>query len=255
MAVLPYVGAPAASDRDIVNRLAVNDMINNAPVTATSVQGQINALTTGASPTYAPKTYVDTQDATFQLPSYYQGRDDLNVPLTAKGAPDGAATLDGAGDVLLEQLPVIGAGYILGPYGTTATATGTSEGGDPMKVAEWNIGAPSLACRPAVFMSVFLTSEGGAHPVLEVRIANSTTAPTYAASTLLAMGEGHTLYDDYQAVSVVPVPDTTGSTPSNLPTSYNIYLTAWVYDLNGYDVTLTGGNIAVASAWLVRGAL
>ena len=95
----------------------------------------------------------------------------------------------------------------------------------------------------------------GAHPVIEVRIADSATAPTYAASTLVAMGEGRTIYNDYQAVTVAPVPDTTGQTPTLLPSGYKVWLTAWVYDLNAQSVTLTGGNIAVASAFLLRGAL
>ena len=217
------------------------------------MQGQINTLTQIPTATYAPKSYVDSQDATFQLPSYVTAQDALNVPLSSVGVPGGVATLNSAGDVPLTQLPVLGAGYLLGPYGPTAVATGTT-GATPLRIAEWNIGNTSLAFRALVFMSVFVTGVG-AHPVVEVRIADSATQPTYAAGTLVAMGEGRTIYNDYHALIVLPVPDTTGQTPSLLPTGYKIWLTAWVYDLNGLSVTLTGGNIAVASAFLLRGAL
>ena len=151
MAGLAYVGATPVNDADITNRLAVNNLIANAPTSATAVQGQINALTQPPSPTYASKSYVDTQDATFQLPSYYTSQDALNVPSSSIGQPNGVASLDSAGDVPLAQLPVLGAGYVLGPYGPTAVTTG-STGATPFKIADWNIGNTALAFRAWVFM-------------------------------------------------------------------------------------------------------
>jgi hypothetical protein len=253
MAGLSYVGAKPVGDLDITNRLAVNDLIATAATSATAVQGQINALTQLPTATYAPKTYVDSQDATFQLPSYYTAQDALNVPISSIGAANGVAPLDSNGDVPLINMPVLGAGYILGPYGPTAVGTGTT-GATPLKIADWNIGNTALQFRALVFMSCFVTGLG-AHPVIEVRIADSATAPTYAASTLVAMGEGRSIYNDYQAVTVLSVPDALGQTPSLLPSGYKAWLTAWVYDLNGQSVTLTGGNVAVASVFLLRGAL
>ena len=252
---LPYVGALPAGDTDVMNRLAVSTRIAAAPVTQGSVQAQITALVAGGSPTYATKSYVDTQDGTFVLPSYYQGRDALNIPLTALGQPSGVASLsaDATPTVPLAQIPVAGAGYIKGPYGPTASATGTT-GATPLKIADWNIGAAGVSFRPWVFLSAFVTG-ASAQPVIEVRIADATSAPTYAASTLVAEGAGRSLYDDYHAIAFGPAPDATGATPSLLAPTYRVWLTAWLYDLNGNSVTLSAGGLASGAAFLLRGSL
>jgi hypothetical protein len=149
-------------------------------------------------------------------------------------------------------MPVLGAGYIQGPYGTTATFTGTTSA-TPMKIADWNIGLISLAFRPLVFMQCFVLG-AMSHPIIEVRIANSTTATSYAGSTLVARGHCRALYNDYAAVAVLPCPDSTGQTPSNLGPNYNVWLSAWVYDSLGQNVTISSGNVATGAALLLRGA-
>jgi len=262
MSGLSYVGAPAANPTDIDNRGSMNAQIAAVTPSEASVTAQINSLVGG---TYATKTYVDSQDATFALPSYYVTRDALNLPTTAIGAVAGTAitgsyygvaSLDATTKVPVAQIPNVGAGYLLGPYGTTATATGTT-GATPLRIADWQIGLPNIQFRPWCYLNAFVASTTGAHPVIEIRIANTVTAPTYASTTLIGIGEGVYGYTDYQAISAIPVPDTTGETPSLLGTTYEVWISAWLYDLNGgtNSVTLSSGGIASAAALLWRGAL
>lgn len=252
MSGLAYVGRDAATPSEIVNRRVNNTLISTATPNQISVQAQVNALTTGSTPTYASKSYVDVQDATFQLPSYYTTQDALNVPNTAIGQPSGVAALDGLGDVPIAQMPVLGAGYIQGPYGVTATFTGSTSN-TPFKIADWNIGLTSLSFRPLVFMQCFILGQMS-HPIIEVRIANSTTAVSYASGTLVARGQGRALYNDYHAISVWPAPNSTGQTPTNLGPNYNVWLSAWLYDANAQTVTIANGGVATGAAFLLRGA-
>lgn len=266
MSGLTYAGRPAANPNDITNRLVVNTILSSATPNQASVQAQLTALTSGATPTYAPKTYVDTQDTAFQAPAYYQSQDLLNVRTASRGTINqvsgantpitgsyyGVAGLDSAGHVPVAQMPVLGAGYVLGPYGLTAQFSGSTSN-TPMKICDFNIGVPNLSFRPLVFMQVFVSGLM-AHPVIEVRIANSTTAVGYSASTLVAQGVGRGLYNDYASIVVLPCPDATGQTPSLLATTYNLWASAWLYDLNSQSVTIADGNIASAACLLLRGA-
>lgn len=259
MSGLNYVGAPPATSPDIVNKLAVSAQIAITTPNQASVQGQIDVLTSGGSPTYATKSYVDTQDATFQPISYYQSQDALNVPTTSRGVASGVASLDGTTKVPIAQIPVLGAGYLRGPYGTTAqpgAGTGAfpqSTASTPIKIADINIGVSSLLFQPLVFCSAFVTGTALARPVIEVRIANSTSSTTYAASTLVAMGVGRNLYADYHAITVVPVGSTTGTSPASLATNYNVWLTVWLYDANNDGVTIATG-LSSCSVFLARQA-
>lgn len=252
MSGLAYVGRDAATSAEIANRRVTNNIISTATPNQGSVQAQVTALTSGGSPTYASKSYVDTADATFQLPSYYTTQDALNVALTTVGQPSGVASLDSGGDVPITNMPVLGAGYIQGPYGVTAVFQGSTSN-TPFKIADWNIGLISLAFRPLVFMQCFILGQMS-HPVIEVRIANSTTAVSYAAGTLVAKGHCRALYNDYAAVAVLPCPDGTGQSPSNLGPNYNVWLSAWLYDANSQTTTISSGGVATGAAILLRGA-
>lgn len=249
MSGLLLVGKTPANPTDVVNRLAVTTALNAAVPNRAGVTAQ--AASTATS--YGAKTYIDTQDAAFQLPSYYTTQDALNVALTSVGQPNGVAALDASSKALVAQLPVIGAGYLQGPYGVTATFTGTTSA-VPMKIADFNLGAAGVTFHPLVFMACFVTGSG-AQPVIEVRIANSTTAVSYAAGTLVAKGVGRSFYDDYHAVMVTPSPATTGqSYPTALGPTYNVWLSAWLYDQNNSSVTIASGNVASGAAFYQRTA-
>jgi hypothetical protein len=253
MSGLALVGKQAVSPKDIPNRGVLNAALSASVPNQASVSTQVANLTSGATPTYAPRTYVDGQDATFQLPSYYQTQDALNVPLSTVAQPLGVASLDGTTHVPLPQLPILGAGYIQGPYGPTAVFTGSTSN-TPLKIADWNIGNVALSFQPFVTMFCFVNGVVS-RPVIEVRIANSTTAVSYAAGTLVAMGEGRTLYNDFHVIPVVPVGAGLSTTPANLGPTYNVWLSAWLYDANSQGVTLSAGGVVSGAAYLLRGAL
>jgi hypothetical protein len=263
------VGALPANPGDIDNRGQLNAQLGAITPNAGTVATQINNLISGPGATYATKSYVDTQDATFAASSYYTSRDALNVPTTAIGTAAsspligsyyGTASLNSSTKVPLAQLPNVGAGYLVGPWGPTAVIAPVSTGSTPVKIADWNLGLPSVAFRPLVFFSAFITATvTTAQPVIEIRIANTVTAPSYASTTLIALGEGRVGYADFHAIACLPAPNTTGQTPSLLPTSYEVWISAWLYDAAGSgsnSVTLNAaGNIANAAVFYLRGAL
>ena len=73
--------------------------------------------------------------------------------------------------------------------------------------------------------------------------------------TLVSAGRGRTLYNDYAAMPAVPVPDTTGEAyPTLLSPGSNVWLTAWLWDMNRQSVSIASGGIANSAAFLLRAA-
>jgi len=261
MSGLSYVGATATNPKDIVNRGKLTALLAAITPNQATVSTQINALVAGANPTYATKAYVDSQDATFALPSYYHAQDLLNIPTAVVGTTvedaitgdyHGVASLDASTKIPAAMLPTVGAGFLLGPWGTTSTATG-STAGTPMRIADWNLGLHNVQFQPWMFLLAFVTGTN-AHPIIEIRMADATTPPIYDDMTLVAQGMGRSYYNDYHPVAVIPAPDATSETPSlHDGTTYNIWLTAWLYDLNASSVSISTGGIASAAAFLWRG--
>ena len=274
MVQLYYVGALPSVSNDLINIGEVNGVINATTPNQSSLADSIPAM---ASSTYVSKSAVDNLAApvgTLETPSYYTTQDALNLPWSAV-VPSGVAVgttelgttnyygvpgLDSHGRVSASQIPLPGAGIILGPFGTAATYSVTASN-TPLRLADWNLqsvlntaGLAEMQFRPLVFMSLFVTGYM-AQPVVEVRIANSTSAVSYSASTLIAQGLGRNVYNDYHAVTVLPVGDANGeSYPALLPTNYSVWVSAWVYDLNGNSVSCDGGRIAGAALYLLRGS-
>lgn len=249
MSSLSYVGAAPQDSPDIVNRRQATTIINSAPVNRTGVSSQIH---TTATTTYASKTYIDTQDATFALPSYYQSRDDLNVPNTAKGQANGVASLDSSGKIPLAQMPVLGAGYLLGPYGTTTAPVQRVAGQSPLDIVHFNIGVHGYHFQPLVFATVLATPTSGGRTVIEARISDG-QAP-YVSQTLVARGIARNLFDDVQSIAVIPCAATAGQTPTSFPDTMNIWVSLWVYDLY-QSSTVTATGIVSASVYLLRTSL
>lgn len=256
MSGLNYVGKQPSAPTDITNRLATITTLSTATPNETSVQSQIASA---IAATYTTKAAVDTLTASFTSTSYFQTQDALNIPLTQKGVAGGVATLSASGKVPLTQLPPSGAGYVLGAFGPTATYSG-STGTTPIKIADWQLPDPiNWQFRLECYFCAFINSLMG-HPIIEIRLANSTTAPSgySTAGILVAMGEGRNLYNDYCPVDCIPVPDTTGETSTLLATTYNPWVTAWLYDNNNSSntasVSLANGQIANAAVYVIRGA-
>lgn len=249
MVQLGYVGADPNSSEggDIVDVLTATAALSSGPISQTQMTSQVASAAT----TYATVAYVNTDDSLLAPPAYYAAKDALQIPLTALGQPSGVATLDSGGHVPLAQLPSVGAGYVLGPFGPTAVFAGSASN-TPLKIADWNIGVQPLEFLPWVFMSLLATSEAGGYPVIEVRISNGSAV--YGSQTLIGMGVGRNVYNDYQAIAVLPVCATTSEvgTVAGYASSYNTWISAWIYDGAGQTSTLGSGGISSAAVFLVR---
>ena len=122
MGNLYYVGKTPAVDRDLVTQADAKAVFNTG-VTHDYVTDQIDAKVIGK----VTKEQVDLWDSTFAPANYYQDQDKLLLPVSAKGATGGVATLGttpalsksgGTGYVAsADQLPMLGAGILRGPYG------------------------------------------------------------------------------------------------------------------------------------------
>jgi hypothetical protein len=135
-----YVGANPTTPEGVVTRLGAESQISDGPSRV-----YVDSEVIDRAALRATKVYVDDADNTFVEPSYYQGRDALNIPLTARGAPSvgelankGVASLV-SGKIPAEQIPGLGAGILRGPWPLESTVNGTV-GNTPMKIGEFNIG-------------------------------------------------------------------------------------------------------------------
>lgn len=247
---LAYVGPAAVNPNDLVNRLTANSIFNSATVNRTDVSSQIH---TTATTTYADKVYIDNQDALYQLPSYYIARDALNIPTSSIGQPNGVANLDSSGKVPLAQIPVLGAGYLLGPFGWTSTPARAVAGQSPIKIVDFAIGPKSITFQPVFLATVMATQASGGRCVIEARMSDGPSS-VYSSQTLIARGFGRTLYNDLQPVVVIPVPATNGATPTSYPSDYDTFISLWVFDNNQSSTVENDGGIVSAGAWLLRTA-
>lgn len=255
---LNYVGPTPANSTDVVSGATTNSLIAAFSPNETSVQAQLTALVDNASNpnSYASLNYVNNQHALYTSPAAVASAIALLVPISTVSQPFGVASLDPSGYVPLAQMPNMGEGYLIGPWGPIDAPQG-STGSTPLLIGDWNIGVANMQFRPLMFLLAYVyPSVIGAQPVIEVRIANTTSSPAYAeAGTLVGSALGRYGYNDYHTVAMLPSPDTVAETPTLLGTNYNVWLTAWLYDLNGDSSTqsVTMGTLASGAAYLLRG--
>jgi hypothetical protein len=261
MAGAKYVGPPAAVATDLVNKGDIDRDYANATVSQIAVAGQIAT----AVASLASQVSVNNALAAFVQPPYYQNQDALLVPLTSVGAPSvtadptasppvvgvtGVASLDGTGKIPSVQVPTLGAGYLQGPYGPTATFSASATIA-PIKIADWNIGAAGVSFVPEVYMSLLVHAVNLGRPVVEVWISNAPFA--YGTGTLLSRGTGPNFWNDLMTVNVVPVPARNAQVGgSGFSPTYTTWITAWLYDQAGQGVSVVASNIAIAGAYLWR---
>jgi hypothetical protein len=122
-----------------------------------------------------------------------------------------------------------------------------------MKIADWSIGPPGVSFQPLVFMTAIVSAVNGGRPVIEVRM--SAGAATYTNQTLVARGVGRNNWNDGQAIAVLPMPAAvghTGAAGSGFAPTFNLWLSAWLYDANSESVTINTNNIANTGCFLVR---
>lgn len=268
---LDFVGPNPTTGADVVSKLDATNIIGGITPNTATVNTDIATAVTG---TYVPYATVSELTTTYSPIPYYQAQDLLNLPLTSVGTVGttpaelgttgyyGAASLDSGGHIPAAQFPALGDGYITGGYGPTTTTSGATNT-TPIKIADFEIGAANISFRPLAYITALVTGVM-AHPVIEVYIANTaTTAPTSYASagTLIARGAARSLYSGLAPVAVNPIPDTTGETPALFSPTYQVWITAWLFDLASYNnvpgvnsVSLASGGIASAVVHLLRGA-
>ena len=264
MAGFQYVGATPVAGTDVINKVNTDQQIQSAPVSQGAVQGQINT----AISALASQTSVGAALNAYVLPGYVAAQDALLLPNANVGVPStpanttvtppipavtGVAPLDNNGDIPVANVPVLGASYLLGPYGPTATYTASATS-TPIKIADWNIGPVGITFFPQVWMTLFSKAVNLGRAVVEVWM--SSAQMTYGQGTLLSRGVARSFWNDYSPVVVQPVPASTGLTPGTTGMSfsptYPVWITAWLFDSNSQGVTVAANNIASAGAWFTR---
>lgn len=173
------------------------------------------------------------------------------------GQPNGVAGLDENRKIPMAQLPSMGGGYLIGPFGCNSLVQQASAGSlssGPKKFAEWAIqSSGGVNFQPLVFMQVnATTSLNFGRTIIEVRMSNGPSTTYSYANPLVAMGAGRSFYTGIQTVSVFPCGSANGLANTSYSPSYNIYLTAWVYDSGSGTSTINGTDVVVATAFLMR---
>jgi len=187
----------------------------------------------------------------------------LNSSIGAKG---GVASIDSTGKIPLSQLPSMGDGFIIGPFGYVYSSTaqqvnanGPVASGGAQKLTEWAIGSPGgKNFQVMVFMQVnAATSTNLGRTVIEVRMSNGPATTYNTLNPLVATGTGRTFYTGYQPVTVLPCGSAQGQVSSYYPASNwsNLYLTAWVYDAGRQYIsttTINSTDIVLGTAFLIQ---
>jgi len=252
MAGLEYVGPVPSKPTDLVTGNKLTEILGALTPNRTTVSSQVVSQ---IDTVYASKALVDETHSTFVTTDYYQAQDKLNLPPGRVGTADGAAGLDASGKVPLTQMPNLGEGYIRGPWGPTTLFTGATDD-TPLYIADWQIGEAYMSFRPMLFVLCFISGTMGSQPVIEIWMNDTDTQPNYAvaqAGTLVCRGVGRYGYSDYHTVACWPATDTPGEPPSLMPPSYNVWLSAWLYDFNKQGVTIEQGGVTTGAAYLLRG--
>jgi len=202
-----YLGPTPASTKDVLSRRHGTNLINDIAVNRNGVISQIE----DAAESRASAEFIDLADAQYATADYYQSRDALNVSSSSVGVANGVAPLV-AGVVPLANLPILGSGFLRGPFGPTTVSVTGSITRTPVKIAEFAIGNQSTSFHPLAYATVAVDTEPGGQPVLEMRISNGPSS--YGSQILIAQGFGRSIYRGRQMVAVVPATNDLGtSTP------------------------------------------
>lgn len=243
---LNYVGTDPATPTDILNRGQGTVLINNAAIGRNVTSEMVESTAT----TLAAKSYIDLADANYVTVDYYQGRDALNVPTSSVGQPNGVASLSG-GKIPTAQIPVLGAGYLRGPFGPTSITAVNNAATTPVKVADFTIGVQNVGFHALAYATVAVDSKPGGRPILEMRLSNGSAV--YGSQTLIAQGVGRPMFDGRQIVAITPASDTTGaSAPAHWPGSTNIVVSLWAYSTSSTPITVGSASVISAVVFLSR---
>lgn len=244
-----YVGRTPVNSQDVVTKLVASNLVDAA--TPSQVSAASDVLT--AASLKASKTYVDTQAATFKPPTYFQTQDALNVSVASRGAAGGVAALDSHSKIPLAQVPPVGAGFVLGPFGPTAGFSAETDA-TPVRIADWAIGVQSITFEPQVYCTILAGAQNMGRPVIEVGISDGTTTD-YEDQVIVARGLGRTAFNDGQVINVMTIPAEDGHSGDDhtiyTPT-YDIFMSAWLYDSQDQTVSVADGSILSGAVYLWR---
>lgn len=269
MASLQSIGRPPTGGRGVQNVFQANEQLNSATTSRDGVDGRVIELA-GAK---ATKQYVDDRDATgpdgtaYTNPGYVAQQDALYLPNTAKGIPNGVAVMNATGRIPVEICPVLGSGYVKGPWGHVNAYAATSNSGYKAKIADWGVypGITAYKCHILAWASVFVGTRNQSRPVVEIRLGGVNDT-TYASQTLIARGVGTLYYDDTQVITVQPCADNdtytaarvpataSGGTPWYIDSNFSTRLTMWMYDesTTGTSTVALPEHVAASSAWVMK---
>lgn len=258
MPSLEYVGIDPtdnASDpknsRLVVDMIRAQSIMDNLPINRSVAIGQI---ATKAN-TYATSSSLSAALLGLAQESYVSGENSKNILKTSLGVPNGIASTGTDNKIPLSQLPSMGNGFVLGPFGYSSAWSGsaTTVVNGPFKLAEWGIQTNPITFQPWVFMTVVAQTIG--RSVVEIRISNGPTNSYSTSNPLVAVGTGRSFYYDSQPILVMPcasISGQSGTSASSYGPNYNTYLTAWIYDVGGGTSTVSSTSIVSSSAFLVR---
>ena len=265
MASLYYLGKAPSANGDLTTQ-GDSRTTFDAGVTRRYVSDRITASIANR----VTKVQVDEWDSAYAPVTYYQQRDVLLTPNSAKGAVGGVATLTsslvstlagGTGYVAV-QVPVLGAGIMRGPYGMTKQYTKTNVGATPQIIGEWlypTTTSPSFGPMPLTgqlmpFCTTSAQNTGG-RTVLEVRAG---TTNTYSEQTLIGTGYGRTWFDGYQMITVLPAgPSSMGQTGTfaKFDATVPLNVTLWMFNDGGGTSNTTAGLTYTSALYVARTAL
>jgi hypothetical protein len=250
MSGLNYIGpSPSAAD-DVMTQRAVTELLD----TGTTRGYALDRITALSAP-YATLDYVNLADNNYVTPSAVDSGDALNVPLTAKGVPNGVGTLDGAGLVPLTQSPNLGVGFAKGPYGIASQITTDTTTASVVQIAQIDVGVAAITFKTWAFATAYVQQQDkAARASLELRIGD-TTQTSYAAQTLIATGSGRSGFTDFQSVTAQVAGSAPGlsATAGRSPSTHWL-ITLWLVSAGGATL-IKANNILTCSAYLIRTAL
>jgi hypothetical protein len=240
MPALFYVGAVPAAWRDIATYASVD-----AAVAASRTE--VEELVSTAVADKAAAAEVRAKDNYYALDTEYKSKDATrNVPLNPVNVAGAPATLEGDGTIAAAKFPLMGAGYLYGPWGVGVATKATGVGLSPVAVATFTTSAipARYLYRPMCFATILVKSSSTAgRPVVEVRMG------TTNQGELVAVGRGRTMFTGLQSIAVMPVASTaawlvgTGSAAT---------LTMWLSDAAGVPVSMDASEDVTGAAYLLQ---
>jgi hypothetical protein len=236
MPALPYVGAVPAAWQDIATYATVEAAVADERM-------EVEELVSTAVADKATAAEVRTKDNYYALDTEYITKDTArNVPLTPVNVAGAPTTLESNGTIAAAKFPVMGAGYLRGPWGI-GSALKVTAGLSPVVVATFTLSAipAGYLYRPVCFATILVKSATTAgRPVVEIKTSQG---------ALVAVGRGRTMFTGLQSIAVMPVAETTTWL---VGTGSAITLSMVLFDAAGGSVSMDASDDVTGAAYLLQ---